>query len=79
MGRRCSWFHGRLELFVRSLLGLAEILPAILANTPFSFYEALLIPFEISAFTLVLSFWSDKITEPGPVAGICIGVILVYG
>ncbi|KGO78078.1 Amino acid/polyamine transporter I [Penicillium italicum] len=45
----------------------------------FFFYEALLIPFEISAFTLVLSFWSDKVTEPGPVAGICIGVILVYG
>ncbi|KOS43719.1 hypothetical protein ACN38_g5393 [Penicillium nordicum] len=45
----------------------------------FFFYEALLIPFEISAFTLVLSFWSDKITEPGPVAGVCIGVILVYG
>ncbi|KAJ5099028.1 General amino acid permease AGP2 [Penicillium argentinense] len=45
----------------------------------FFFYEALLIPFEISAFTLVLSFWSDKITEPGPVAGICAGIIAVYG
>ncbi|KAI2704807.1 hypothetical protein CBS147332_7461 [Penicillium roqueforti] len=45
----------------------------------FFFYEALLIPFEISAFTLVLSFWSEKITEPGPVAGICAGVIVVYG
>ncbi|KAJ5568636.1 hypothetical protein N7450_011122 [Penicillium hetheringtonii] len=45
----------------------------------FFFYEALLIPFEISAFTLVLSFWSDKVTEPGPVAGICAGIIVVYG
>jgi amino acid transporter len=44
----------------------------------FFFYEALLIPFEISAFTLVLSFWSEKITEPGPVAGICAGIILCY-
>lgn len=45
----------------------------------FFFYEALLIPFEISAFTLVLSFWSDKITEPGPVAGICAAIIVCYG
>ncbi|KAJ5274083.1 hypothetical protein N7478_009208 [Penicillium angulare] len=45
----------------------------------FFFYEALLIPFEISAFTLVLSFWSDKVTEPGPVAGICLGVCIIYG
>ena len=43
-----------------------------------SFYEALLIPFEISAFNLVLSFWSDKVTTPGAVAGITIGVILCY-
>ncbi|ETI26948.1 hypothetical protein G647_10047 [Cladophialophora carrionii CBS 160.54] len=44
----------------------------------FFFYEALLIPFEISAFTLVLSFWSDRVTEPGPIAGVCAGVILAY-
>ncbi|KIV92088.1 hypothetical protein PV10_06555 [Exophiala mesophila] len=44
----------------------------------FFFYEALLIPFEISAFTLVLSFWSDTITEPGPVAGIVTGIIICY-
>ncbi|CAI7673730.1 unnamed protein product [Penicillium pancosmium] len=45
----------------------------------FFFYEALLIPFEISAFTLVLSFWSDKVSEPGPVAGIVAGIIICYG
>ena len=45
---------------------------------PSSFYEALLIPFEISAFTLVLSFWSDEVTKPGPIAGVCIGVIVCY-
>lgn len=44
-----------------------------------SFYEALLIPFEISAFTLVLSYWSKTITEPGPVAGVCAAVIIIYG
>jgi amino acid transporter len=27
----------------------------------------------------VLSFWSDVVTEPGPVAGICAGVIICYG
>lgn len=49
------------------------------ANTMHSFfYEALLVPFEISAFVLVLSFWSDKATEPGPTVGIIIGVIACY-
>ena len=43
-----------------------------------SFYEALLIPFEISAFVLVLSFWSEKVTEAGPTAGIVAGIILCY-
>ncbi|KAH9826532.1 General amino acid permease AGP2 [Teratosphaeria destructans] len=44
----------------------------------FFFYEALLIPFEISAFTLVCSFWSDELTKPGPIAGVIVGVILCY-
>jgi amino acid transporter len=48
------------------------------ANDIHSFYEALLIPFEISAFTLVISFWSDKIAEPGPTAGIVTGCIICY-
>ncbi|KAJ5917129.1 Amino acid/polyamine transporter I [Penicillium verhagenii] len=43
----------------------------------FFFYEALLIPFEISAFTLVVSFWSDKVTEPGPVAGLCAAIVVI--
>ncbi|OLN87188.1 General amino acid permease AGP2-like protein 1 [Colletotrichum chlorophyti] len=42
-------------------------------------YEALLIPFEITALNLVLSFWNEKITEPGPTAGICIAIIVAYG
>ncbi|KAJ5951058.1 Amino acid/polyamine transporter I [Penicillium vulpinum] len=45
----------------------------------FFFYEALLIPFEVSAFTLVLSYWSPVLTEPGPIAGVCIGIVLIYG
>ncbi|KAJ5161587.1 hypothetical protein N7492_006979 [Penicillium capsulatum] len=44
----------------------------------FFFYEALLIPFEISAFTLVLSFWNPVVTDPGPVAGVCAGCIICY-
>jgi amino acid transporter len=43
------------------------------------FYEALLIPFEIVALNLVLSFWNEKVTEPGPTAGVCLGVIITYG
>ena len=42
-------------------------------------YEALLIPFEVTALNLVLSFWSDKVTEPGPTAGICAAIIIAYG
>lgn len=49
-----------------------------LSNFYSFFYEALLIPFEISAFVLVLSFWSPVVTEPGPTAGIVIGVIACY-
>lgn len=45
----------------------------------FFLYEALLIPFEIVALTLVLSFWSDTVTEPGPTIGIIIGTMLAYG
>ncbi|KAI8185213.1 General amino acid permease AGP2 [Colletotrichum sp. SAR 10_65] len=42
-------------------------------------YEALLIPFEITALNLVLSFWNEKVTEPGPTAGICAAIIIAYG
>lgn len=48
------------------------------AGWNFFFYEALLIPFEITALNLVLSFWNEKITNPGPTAGICAGCIILY-
>lgn len=67
-----------MELFV-GFLGDAKTTPFLYTNALDSFYEALLIPFEISAFTLVLSFWSETVTEPGPVAGICAAVIIIYG
>ena len=44
------------------------------AGWNFFFYEALLIPFEITALHLVLTFWSDHI----PVAAICAAVIVCY-
>lgn len=44
----------------------------------FFMYEALLVPFEIAAFTLVASYWSERLTEPGPVAGMIIGIIILY-
>lgn len=49
-----------------------------MAGWNFFFYEALLIPFEITALNLVISYWNEKIKEPGPTAGICCGVILAY-
>lgn len=49
-----------------------------MAGWNFFFYEALLIPFEITALNLVISFWSEDVTKPGPTAGICAAVILLY-
>lgn len=49
-----------------------------MAGWNFFFYEALLIPFEITALTLVISFWNEKVADAGPTAGICIGVIICY-
>lgn len=40
----------------------------------FFFYEALLIPFEITAINIVLSFWRDDI----PVAAVCAACIALY-
>ncbi|KAF4973566.1 hypothetical protein FSARC_175 [Fusarium sarcochroum] len=50
-----------------------------LAGWNFFLYEAFLIPFEITALNLVISFWSPEITKPGPTAGICAAVIILYG
>jgi amino acid transporter len=46
-----------------------------MAGWNFFFYEALLIPFEITALNLVLSFWRDDI----PVWAVCLAVIVLYG
>lgn len=40
----------------------------------FFFFQVVVIPFEITALSLVLSFWSDNI----PVAAICGGCIFLY-
>lgn len=50
-----------------------------MAGWNFFLYEALLIPFEITALNLVLSFWVPQITEPGPMAGFCVAIIISYG
>lgn len=44
------------------------------AGWNFFLYEAILIPFEISALNLVLGYWSDKI----PLAAICAACIVLY-
>ncbi|UPL01988.1 hypothetical protein LCI18_012922 [Fusarium solani-melongenae] len=46
-----------------------------LAGWNFFIYEALLVPFEITALTLVLSFWTDRI----PAAAVCGVCIVLYG
>ena len=45
-----------------------------MAGWNFFFYEALLIPFEITALNLVLEFWRDDI----PVAAVCAACIVLY-
>ncbi|KAJ3464868.1 hypothetical protein MRS44_009654 [Fusarium solani] len=50
-----------------------------LAGWNFFLYEALIIPFEITALTFVISFWDDTVTNPGPTAGVCAAVIVCYG
>lgn len=45
-----------------------------MAGWNFFLYEALLIPFEISALTLVLSYWRDDI----PVAAVVAACIVLY-
>ena len=44
------------------------------AGWNFFLYEALLIPFEITALNIVLRFWRDDI----PVAAVCAAVIVLY-
>ncbi|KAJ3494670.1 hypothetical protein NLG97_g3931 [Lecanicillium saksenae] len=44
----------------------------------FFIYEALLIPFEITALNLVIGYWDSRIKDPGPTAGICAAVIICY-
>lgn len=50
-----------------------------LAGWNFFIYEALLIPFEITALTFVISFWNGDVTNAGPTAGVCAAVIVCYG
>lgn len=45
-----------------------------MAGWNFFLYEALLIPFEITALDLVLSFWSDNI----PTAAVCAACMVLY-
>ncbi|QGA16060.1 hypothetical protein EYB26_003727 [Talaromyces marneffei] len=46
-----------------------------MAGWNFFLYEAILIPFEISALNLVIRFWSDSV----PVGAICAACIVTYG
>lgn len=65
--------------FIRLAGYWADDALGFMAGWNFFLYEALIIPFEIVALNLVLSFWSSDITDPGPTAGICAAVIFLYG
>ncbi|KAH7220483.1 amino acid permease/ SLC12A domain-containing protein [Fusarium redolens] len=49
-----------------------------MAGWNFFLYEALLIPFEITALTSVIAFWDPDTLNPGPTAGVCAAVIAAY-
>ncbi|KAJ4052068.1 hypothetical protein NW756_001503 [Fusarium oxysporum] len=49
-----------------------------MAGWNFFLYEALLIPFEITALTSVIAFWDSNTLNPGPTAGVCAAVIAAY-
>jgi amino acid transporter len=50
-----------------------------MAGWNFFLYEALLIPFEITALNLVMSFWNPGVINPGPTAAVCAVCIIAYG
>lgn len=50
-----------------------------MAGWNFFLYEALLIPFEITALNLVVTYWAPVIAEPGPMVGFCFACIVSYG
>lgn len=49
-----------------------------MAGWNFFLYEALLIPFEITAFIAVAQYWGNSVANPGPYAGVVIGIICAY-
>lgn len=70
MGRRSLWV---LHPFVHSSYH-AENSHRFTVGWNFFLYEAILIPFEISALNVVITYWSDKI----PLAAICAACIVLY-
>lgn len=46
----------------------------LMAGWNFFLYEALIVPFEITALSLVIGYWSDSV----PVAAVCAACIVVY-
>lgn len=49
-----------------------------LAGWNFFIYEALIIPFEITALNFVISFWNPDVSNPGPTAAVCAATIACY-
>ncbi|RMY57505.1 hypothetical protein D0865_03091 [Hortaea werneckii] len=49
-----------------------------MAGWNYFLYEALLIPVEVTAICLVLSFWNENSKDSGPTAAICIACTVVF-
>ncbi len=61
--------------FVRHASRWVDDAWGFMAGWNFYLYEAIAVPFEITALNLVLTFWRDDI----PVGAICAGCIVAYG
>jgi hypothetical protein len=73
LGGRGLWVHGWLELLRK--MTIADVGGFYMSTYAPQLYEAVLIPFEISALNLVLTFWRDDI----PVAAVVAACVVLYG
>uniref|UniRef100_A0A8H7K152 Amino acid permease/ SLC12A domain-containing protein n=1 Tax=Bionectria ochroleuca TaxID=29856 RepID=A0A8H7K152_BIOOC len=69
------------SLFSSVLTCINNSMAEMTTHMPVAGGFALAIPFEITAMTFVFvsSFWSERVTDPGPTAAICAGCIIIYG
>ncbi|RMX88803.1 hypothetical protein D0869_01364 [Hortaea werneckii] len=64
--------------FIRQAVHWVDDALGFMAGWNYFLYEALLIPVEVTAICLVLSFWNEHSKDSGPTAAICIACTVVF-